>query len=60
MSGTIGGTGTDYGIFGLLIANSKTIHRQLDTLTEQASTGLVAQNYAGLGSGARSRTRSPA
>ena len=27
------------------------VHQQLDTLTEQASTGLVSQTYAGLGGG---------
>ncbi|HEX4368822.1 MAG TPA: flagellin [Rhodopila sp.] len=38
-----------YGILPTLIANSTSVHQQLDTLTEQASTGLVAQTYAGLG-----------
>lgn len=38
-----------YGILPTLIANSTSIHQQLDTLTEQASTGLVSQTYAGLG-----------
>jgi flagellar hook-associated protein 3 FlgL len=38
-----------YGIMPELIANSTQIHNQLDTLTEQASTGLVSQSYAGLG-----------
>jgi flagellar hook-associated protein 3 FlgL len=52
MSSTIGVTGTGYGIIGTLIANSTTVHQQLDTLTEQASTGLVSQTYAGLGGGA--------
>ena len=52
MSTTIGGTGAGYGILGTLIANSTAVHQQLDTLTEQASTGLVSQTYAGLGSGA--------
>lgn len=41
--------GTGYGILPTLIANSTSVHQQLDTLTEQASTGLVAQTYAGLG-----------
>src|SRR3984885_214723 len=49
MSTTIGGTGTGYGLLGTLIANSTAVHQQLDTLTEQASTGLVSQTYAGLG-----------
>ena len=46
MSSTIG---TGYGILPTLIANSTSVHQQLDTLTEQASTGLVSQTYAGLG-----------
>lgn len=41
--------GSGYGILPTLIANSTSIHDQLDTLTEQASTGLVSQTYAGLG-----------
>ena len=47
MSTTIG---TGYGIMPTLIANAGTVHQQLDTLTEQVSTGLVSQTYAGLGS----------
>jgi flagellar hook-associated protein 3 FlgL len=47
MSSTIGG----YGILPTLIANSLNVHQQLDTLTEQASTGLISQTYAGLGGG---------
>jgi len=46
MSATIG---TGYGIMPTVIANSTMVRQQLDTLTEQASTGLVAQTYAGLG-----------
>ncbi len=38
-----------YGLLPTLIANSTSVHQQLDMLTEQASTGLVAQSYAGLG-----------
>jgi flagellar hook-associated protein 3 FlgL len=49
MSSTIG---SGYGILPTLIANSTSVHQQLDTLTEQVSTGLVSQSYAGLGSGA--------
>lgn len=49
MSTTIG---SGYGILPTLIANAASVHQQLDTLTEQASTGMVAQTYAGLGSGA--------
>lgn len=46
MSNTIS---SGYGILPTLIASSTSVHKQLDTLTEQASTGLVAQTYAGLG-----------
>jgi flagellar hook-associated protein 3 FlgL len=52
MSGSISAPGTGYGIINTLIAQSTSVHQQLDTLTEQASTGLVAQTYAGLGAGA--------
>src|ERR1700733_7394308 len=44
--------GSGYGILPTLIANSTNVHQQLDTLTEQVSTGLISQTYAGLGSGA--------
>ena len=47
MSTTIG---PGYGIMPLLLANATGVRQQLDTLTEQASTGRVAQTYAGLGS----------
>ena len=53
MSGVIG-TG-EYGYFGgpagAALADSTTVKRQLDTLTQQAGDGLVAQSYAGLGAG---------
>jgi flagellin-like hook-associated protein FlgL len=52
MSGGIGGIGTGYGFLDTLIANANTLHQQLNTLTEQASSGLVSRTYAGLGSGA--------
>ena len=56
MSGSIGGVGGSNGVgFGFsatLVANAGNVHQQLDTLTEQASTGLTAQTYAGLGAGA--------
>ncbi|MDE2006525.1 MAG: hypothetical protein KGI51_08170 [Rhodospirillales bacterium] len=35
-----------------LIADAQTVRQRLDRLTTQASTGLVGQTYAGLGSGA--------
>jgi flagellar hook-associated protein 3 FlgL len=50
MSGSIDpASQTGYGIIGQLIANSNSIHNTIATLTEQASTGLVSQTYAGLG-----------
>ena len=49
MSGSISGAGNGFGILSTLIANTATVHQQLDKLTEQASTGLVASTYAGLG-----------
>ena len=53
MSGSISMTGvTGFAPFGQLIANAQATHTQLDKLTNQASTGLIADNYAGLGSGA--------
>ena len=44
--------GTGYGAMSAVIADSATVKQQLDTLTEQASSGMVALTYAGLGSGA--------
>jgi flagellin-like hook-associated protein FlgL len=44
--------GTGYGFLNSLIANAASVHQQLNTLAEQASTGLVAQTYAGLGANA--------
>ena len=41
-----------YGTLAQLITDSANIHRRLDALTQQASTGLKADTYAGLGSGA--------
>jgi flagellar hook-associated protein 3 FlgL len=52
MSGSIGSTGLNFSLLNTLIANSSGVHRQLDTLTQQVSSGLVAQTYAGLGAGA--------
>jgi flagellar hook-associated protein 3 FlgL len=52
MSGSIGGIGSNYSLLNTLIGNSAAVHHQLDTLTEQASSGLIAQTYAGLGGGA--------
>jgi flagellar hook-associated protein 3 FlgL len=41
-----------YGTMNTLIANAQTVRQRLDQLTQQSSTGLIAQTYAGLGSGA--------
>jgi flagellar hook-associated protein 3 FlgL len=43
---------TGYGVGPALMANAASVRQQLDILTEQASSGLVAQTYAGLGSAA--------
>jgi flagellar hook-associated protein 3 FlgL len=56
MSGTsvnsVYGAAAGYGLLGMIIANSNTVHQQLNTLTAQASSGRIADSYAGLGSGA--------
>jgi flagellar hook-associated protein 3 FlgL len=53
MSGGISMIGvTGFAPFGQLVANAETTHARLNNLTNQASTGLIASNYAGLGSGA--------
>ncbi|HET6197159.1 MAG TPA: hypothetical protein VFE12_15460, partial [Acetobacteraceae bacterium] len=53
MSASISTTGvTGFAALTRLIADSATTHARLDRLTNQASTGLVADNYAGLGTGA--------
>ena len=48
----LNGAAASYGLLGIIVTNANNVHKQLDTLTAQASTGLVAQNFAGLGSGA--------
>ncbi len=55
MSGVIGSAG-EYGAFGggltgLLLTDNAAVKQHLETLTEQAGDGLIAQTYAGLGSG---------
>jgi flagellar hook-associated protein 3 FlgL len=52
MSGSVGAAGLNFSTLNTLIANTAAVHQQLDTLTEQASTGHVAETYAGLGAGA--------
>ncbi len=43
---------SDFGALSGLVADAASTRQKLDQLTEQASSGYVAQNYAGLGSGA--------
>ena len=50
MSGAIGQT--EYGLLSQLLASSATIRQNLNTLSQQASNGLIADTYAGLGNGA--------
>jgi flagellar hook-associated protein 3 FlgL len=53
MSGRISGnSASGYGILGQMIADSTSINNRLTTLTEQASSGLVSETYAGLGASA--------
>ena len=53
MSGGISMIGvTGFAPFGQLVANTETTHARLNKPSNQASTGLIANNYAGLGSGA--------
>ncbi|MFL5287681.1 MAG: flagellin [Rhodopila sp.] len=49
---SIGSVGTGYGFLNTLVAHAGSVHQQLNTLTEQVSTGLVAQTYAGLSANA--------
>ena len=46
------GAAVSYGFSAVLINNATIVHQQLNTLAEQASSGLIAQTYAGLGGGA--------
>jgi flagellar hook-associated protein 3 FlgL len=41
-------TAGQYGTYGLLVAQSNQVRAQLDTLTEQSSTGLVSTVFSGL------------
>jgi flagellar hook-associated protein 3 FlgL len=50
MSGALSGIG--FPDLGQLVSGLGVIRQHLDTLTEQASSGLIAQTYAGLGGGA--------
>ena len=51
MSGTVTAY-AGYGVMNTLIADAQTVRQRMDQLTQQSSTGLIAQTYAGLGSGA--------
>jgi flagellar hook-associated protein 3 FlgL len=52
MSGSVSGTGASgYGILDQMISDSTSINNRLANLTEQASSGLISQTYAGLGAG---------
>ena len=46
-------TADDYGTYGLLVSQSSQVRAQLNTLTEQASSGLVSSVFSGLGSGSK-------
>jgi flagellar hook-associated protein 3 FlgL len=51
--GAVGGiSGQTYGPLTQIIENSAATLAQLNKLTEQSSTGLISQTYAGLGAGA--------
>ncbi len=50
--GSIGGGAESYGLLGRVIADSEATKQRLDTLTGQASSGLIGDTYAGLGGGA--------
>ena len=47
MSSIIGTS--DYSMLSVVVSNSATVHQKLDTLTQQASSGLISDSYAGLG-----------
>ena len=51
MSGAVSGT-ADAGWMSSLISDAATVRQKLETLSNQASTGLVGTTYAGLGAGA--------
>jgi flagellar hook-associated protein 3 FlgL len=52
MSGISSINGQNYGPMTQIINNSAATLQQLNTLTEQSSTGLISQTYAGLGGAA--------
>ncbi len=52
MSGTIGSVGGGSNVLQQLITDSASVRSKINVLTDQASSGLVSRNYAGLGDGA--------
>ncbi len=57
MSGSIGAAASSFdgygsGVAGTLLADSAAVKQQMDTLLQQAGSGMLADTYAGLGSGA--------
>jgi flagellar hook-associated protein 3 FlgL len=48
----LSGATAGYDLLGRIVADSAIAKQRLDTLTEQASSGLIADTYAGLGGGA--------
>jgi len=52
MSGSIDTSLANYGLVGSVALQSTKVSQNLDTLTEQISSGLIANTFAGLGSGA--------
>jgi flagellar hook-associated protein 3 FlgL len=49
---TISGMPSGYGLLGRVLADSASVRNRLDTLTRQASSGLISDTYSGLGAGA--------
>ncbi len=52
MSGAVAASTTYDSIDGALLRDSASVRQQLDTLLQQAGSGLVSDSYAGLGAGA--------
>ena len=50
--GSLGGGVSGYGLLGRVVADSAQTKQQLDTLTEQISSGVISETYAGLGGSA--------
>lgn len=52
MTNSIDTSLANYGLVGVLASNARTVNNSLDTLTQQAASGLIANTYAGLGTSA--------